>query len=184
MVMNHDIMANSLPLSLSLSFPLLSLLLSPPTQSIVHSSTIEEPSGDTPTHKQTDPYILCSPIQCTATERALLLAFSLKWRRETDTVTAEQLKEFEKEIWLSHIHATIEEMESLVSCTSLPFHLLPLPNPPSPPQTTTPPPSNPCLRKRGSSTWETYRDNYGLPANMLFVPIFLLHINRPLSVMM
>ena len=52
---------------------------------------------------------------CTAMERALLLAFALKWRKETDTLTAEQLREFEKEIWLSHIHATIVEMESVVS---------------------------------------------------------------------
>ena len=65
------------------------------------------------------------PAKCTATERALLLAFALKWRKETGKVTTEQLREFEKEIWLSHIHATIEEMESSVSeCCPCDCHVI------------------------------------------------------------
>ena len=55
------------------------------------------------------------PLTCTATERALLLAFALKWRRETDTMTADQMKDFEREIWRSHIRASVEEMQRSVS---------------------------------------------------------------------
>ena len=53
---------------------------------------------------------------CSATEKALLLAYALKWRKKTNTLSAEQLKESEKEIWLSHIHAMVEETDGSVSC--------------------------------------------------------------------
>ncbi len=77
------------------------------TQFIVNSyTTAERPLKS---HDDKTP-----PTVCTATERALLLALALKWRTESRVMTAERLREFEKEIWLSHIHATIEEMEGLV----------------------------------------------------------------------
>jgi len=60
--------------------------------------------------------VLGERTSCSATERALLLAYALKWRKETNTLSAEQLREFEKEIWLSHIHAMVEETEGSVSC--------------------------------------------------------------------
>ena len=53
---------------------------------------------------------------CSATEKALLLAYALKWRKKTNTLSAEQLRESEKEIWLSHIHAMVEETDGSVSC--------------------------------------------------------------------
>ena len=78
-------------------------------QSIVHSSGDE--SLDTSSENEPG-----EKTSCSATERALLLAYALKWRKETNTLSAEQLREFEKEIWLSHIHAMVEETEGLVSC--------------------------------------------------------------------
>ena len=53
---------------------------------------------------------------CSATEKALLLAYALKWRKRTNMLSAEQLRELEKEIWLSHIHAIVEETDESVSC--------------------------------------------------------------------
>ena len=52
---------------------------------------------------------------CSATEKALLLAYALKWRKRTNMLSAEQLRELEKEIWLSHIHAIVEETDESVS---------------------------------------------------------------------
>ena len=34
-------------------------------------------------------------------------------------MTGDQLKDFEREIWLSHIHATVEDMQRPVSLTAL-----------------------------------------------------------------
>ena len=44
----------------------------------------------------------------------MLLAFALKWRKETDVISAEQLREFEREIWLSHLHAAMEDGQDTV----------------------------------------------------------------------
>ena len=81
-------------------------------QSIVHSSSEDQ----TETHDgEGQQLVSSSGITCSAMERALLLAFALKWRKETETLTNDQLREFEKEIWLSHIHSAIEQMEGSVS---------------------------------------------------------------------
>lgn len=82
-------------------------LLTISMQSIVRGSSDEESPKD-PTEGRPHSHL-------SAMERALLLAFALKRRKETDTLSADQLKAFEKEIWLSHIHATVEEMETSVS---------------------------------------------------------------------
>ena len=90
------------------------------TQSVVHHSS--DRSGSPSTHSSTSspsssfisPHSF-PPMTCSATERALLLAFALKWRKETDTMTSDQMKEFEKEIWRSHIHASVEDMQRSVS---------------------------------------------------------------------
>ena len=80
-------------------------ILSLSSQSIVHAPVSDDPQGS----------LLQAPLaSCYASERALLLAFALRWRRETNTLAAEQMREVEKEIWLSHIHATVEEMENSV----------------------------------------------------------------------
>lgn len=44
------------------------------------------------------------------------MAYALKWQKKTNTLSAEQLRESEKEIWLSHIHAMVEETDGSVSC--------------------------------------------------------------------
>ena len=44
------------------------------------------------------------------------MAYALKWRKRTNMLSAEQLRELEKEIWLSHIHAIVEETDESVSC--------------------------------------------------------------------
>ena len=43
------------------------------------------------------------------------MAYALKWRKRTNMLSAEQLRELEKEIWLSHIHAIVEETDESVS---------------------------------------------------------------------
>ena len=89
------------------------------TQSVVHhSSDIATPTLSSPSSSpssSTSSTHSFPPLTCGATERALLLAFALKWRRETDTMTADQMKEFEREIWRSHIRASVEEMQRAVS---------------------------------------------------------------------
>ena len=47
---------------------------------------------------------------CSAKDRALLLALALKWRKEskTSSLTAEQIQECEREIWVEHIRAAME----------------------------------------------------------------------------
>lgn len=77
-------------------------------QSVVHSlsgasqqdAASEEMEDDTAT----------SQLTCSAKDRALLLALALKWRKEskTQTVSAEQLRVFEREIWVEHIRASME----------------------------------------------------------------------------
>ena len=51
----------------------------------------------------------------TALEKSLLLALALKWRQQSDVFNSDQIEELEKEIWLSHIHSTVEELENSVS---------------------------------------------------------------------
>jgi spatacsin len=86
-------------------------------ESVVHhSSDVAKPTPSSPTSSPSSSSSSSSshsfpPLTCSATERALLLAFALKWRRETDTMTADQLKEFEREIWRSHIRASVEDMQ-------------------------------------------------------------------------
>ena len=50
------------------------------------------------------------PPTCSAKDRALLLALALKWRKEskTETVSPEQMRVFEREIWVEHIRAAME----------------------------------------------------------------------------
>ena len=52
----------------------------------------------------------------TPLEKSLLLALALKWRQNNNNLDTEHLQELEREIWLSHIHSTVEEIENLVSC--------------------------------------------------------------------
>lgn len=89
-----------------------------PTQSVVHhSSDLSTPtptSSSPPSPSNSSPHSF-PPLHCSASERALLLALALKWHRETNTMTDDQMKEFEKEIWLSHIHASVEDMQKSVS---------------------------------------------------------------------
>ena len=47
----------------------------------------------------------------TAMEKALLLALVLKWHKDSDTLKSDQIREFERKIWLSHIHSAIEQEE-------------------------------------------------------------------------
>lgn len=47
----------------------------------------------------------------TATERALLLALLLKWKKDSYSFKVEQARELEKKIWLSHIRSAIEQEE-------------------------------------------------------------------------
>ena len=56
-----------------------------------------------------------APTSITPMERALLLALALKWRKEKENLTSEQIRDFEREIWLSHIRSAMEDMESPVS---------------------------------------------------------------------
>lgn len=52
----------------------------------------------------------------TAMERALLLALALKWRKQSDDkLSPEEIKDLEREIWLSHIHYAMDELENSVS---------------------------------------------------------------------
>lgn len=51
----------------------------------------------------------------TPMEKSLLLALALKWRQSNDGVDTEHLEELEREIWLSHIHSTVDEIDNLVS---------------------------------------------------------------------
>ena len=55
-----------------------------------------------------------TPASITAMERALLLALALKWRKQSDVLNVEQIKDLEREIWVSHIHSAMEEMENSV----------------------------------------------------------------------
>ena len=50
----------------------------------------------------------------TAMEKSLLLALALKWRQQSDNLNTEQIQEIEREIWLSHIHSAVEEIEKSV----------------------------------------------------------------------
>ena len=68
------------------------------SQSVVHHS--KEPHSTSPPPPPPPHSVL--PLHCTATKRALLLAFALKWRKETDTISANQLKEFEGNMALSY----------------------------------------------------------------------------------
>lgn len=54
-------------------------------------------------------------LSVTAMEKALLLALALKWRQQSDNLNSEQIEELERDIWLSHIHSAMEELESKVS---------------------------------------------------------------------
>ena len=51
----------------------------------------------------------------TPMEKSLLLALALKWRQSNDGLDTEDLEELEREIWLSHIHSTVDEIDNLVS---------------------------------------------------------------------
>ena len=51
----------------------------------------------------------------TPMEKSLLLALALKWRQNNANFDAEHLQELEREIWLSHVHSTVEEIENTVS---------------------------------------------------------------------
>lgn len=50
----------------------------------------------------------------TAMEKSLLLALALKWRQQSDNLNTEQIQEIEREIWLSHIHSAVQEIEKSV----------------------------------------------------------------------
>lgn len=51
----------------------------------------------------------------TAREKSLLLALALKWRQQSDNLNSDQIQELEREIWLSHIHSTMKELQNSVS---------------------------------------------------------------------
>lgn len=72
-------------------------------QSLVHSLNEEVPK-DSENEMGTP-----SPV-CSAKDKALLLALALKWRKEskTQTISLEQLRVFEREIWVQHIRAAME----------------------------------------------------------------------------
>lgn len=50
----------------------------------------------------------------TAMEKSLLLALALKWRQQSDNLNPEQIQELERDIWLSHIHSAVGEIENSV----------------------------------------------------------------------
>lgn len=50
----------------------------------------------------------------TAMEKSLLLALALKWRQQSDNLNTEQIQELEREIWLSHIHSAVGEIDKSV----------------------------------------------------------------------
>ncbi len=56
-----------------------------------------------------------TPESISAMERALLLALSLKWRKQSDSLNAEQCRDLEREIWLSHIQSAMNEIDKPVS---------------------------------------------------------------------
>ncbi|XP_064396222.1 spatacsin-like isoform X6 [Halichondria panicea] len=90
---------------------------------IVHNG-IEELSNSTPCSREATPTEQTTP--CSAMECARLLAYALKWRKLSPVaITTEQTREFEREIWRSHIKATMETLETLStsssSSSSLPF---------------------------------------------------------------
>ena len=79
-------------------------------QSVVHSLSedvpLEEGTSNTTETELAPP----SPPACSAKDRALLLALALKWRKESklSSLSPEQLREFEREIWVEHIRAAME----------------------------------------------------------------------------
>ena len=50
----------------------------------------------------------------TTTEHTLLLALALKWKQVNSSLSARELKDFEKKIWLCHIRATVEAEAKMV----------------------------------------------------------------------
>ncbi len=60
--------------------------------------------------------------EVTATEKALLLALTLKWMTESEGFKVEQTREYEKKIWLSHIQSAIEQEEEKEDSVSFGIH--------------------------------------------------------------
>lgn len=60
----------------------------------------------------------------TAMEKSLLLALALKWRQQSDNLNTEQIQHLERDIWLSHIHSAVQEMENSVSLEFCIFMLI------------------------------------------------------------
>lgn len=60
----------------------------------------------------------------TAMEKSLLLALALKWQQQSDNLNTDQIQDLEREIWLSHIHSTMEELENKVSAYKLSRQLI------------------------------------------------------------
>lgn len=94
------------------------------TQSIVRKASLEEEASEDASPRGDS--VLSGPssfeghvTSCSATERALLLAFALRWRHELGSLSSDKAKEYEREIWLSHIHAIIENMEATVRNAAL-----------------------------------------------------------------
>ncbi len=83
------------------------------TQRIVHNG-IEELSSSALSSREATPIEQTTP--CSAMECARLLAYALKWRKLSPVaITTDQTREFEREIWCSHIKATMETLETVVS---------------------------------------------------------------------
>eukprot|EP00731_Ephydatia_muelleri_P024068 Em0016g339a len=60
-----------------------------------------------PIEEESTAGLLPSP-STTTTEHTVLLALALKWKQVKNTLSVEELKEFERKIWLCHIRATVE----------------------------------------------------------------------------
>eukprot|EP00731_Ephydatia_muelleri_P024075 Em0016g346a len=76
-----------------------------------------------PIEEESTAGLLPSP-STTTTEHTVLLALALKWKQVKNTLSVEELKEFERKIWLCHIRATVEaeaKTDKRTSASPLPF---------------------------------------------------------------
>lgn len=55
-----------------------------------------------------------SAASITAMEKSLLLALALKWHQQSDNLNTEQIQDLERDIWLSHIHSAMGELDNSV----------------------------------------------------------------------
>lgn len=79
-------------------------------QSVVHSLGEGTPHNGHSEPMEAEMAATPSLPLCSAKDRALLLALALKWKKESTALcpSPEQLRVFEREIWVQHIRAAME----------------------------------------------------------------------------